>query len=228
MGDYNIDILNYDSHSATAEFVDMLYSHAFLPLINRPTRITQNSATIIDNIFTNNIGESECGHNGILVTDISDHFPIFHIWKHTQIAQSDDTYISSRNYSHVNKLSFQQALSEIDWSEMYVLSDTQSAFSLFYSRFIKLFDKHFPGKKIKLQYNTRKPWLTPALKQSIRIKNKLYRKLITIGSSYYECQYKTYRNKLNSLLKCAEKQYIADLLESNKSNLKKHGISWII
>ena len=150
MGDCNIDILNYDSHSATAEFVDMLYSHAFLPLINRPTRITQNSATIIDNIFTNNIGESECGHNGILVTDISDHFPIFHIWKHTQIAQSDDTYISSRNYPHVNKLSFQQVLSEIDWSEMYGLSDTQSAFSLFYSRFIKLFDKHFPRKKIKL------------------------------------------------------------------------------
>ena len=183
--------------------------------------ITQNSATIIDNIFTNNIGESECGHNGILVTDISDHFPIFHIWKHTQIAQTDDTYISSRNYSHVNKLSFQQALSEIDWSEMYVLSDTQSAFSLFFSRFIKLFDKHFPRKKIKLQYNTRKPWLTPALKQSIRIKNELYRKLFTIGSSYYECQYKMCRNKLNSLLKCAEKQHIADLLESNKSNLKK-------
>ena len=37
--------------------------------------------------------------------------------------------------------------------------------------------------------------------------------LITIGSSYYECQYKMYRNKLNSLLKCAEKQYIADLLQ---------------
>ena len=60
------------------------------------------------------------------------------------------------------------------------------------------------------------PWLPFLL-----IKNKLYRKLITIGSSYYECQYKMYRNKLNSLLKCAEKQYIADLLESNKSNLKK-------
>ena len=103
---------------------------------------------------------------------------------------------------------------------MYVLSDTQSAFSLFYSRFIKLFDKHFPRKKIKPQYNTRKPWLMPALKQSIHIKNKLYRKLITSGSSYYECQYKMDRNKLNSLLKCAEKQYIADLLESNKSNFK--------
>ena len=42
-----------------------------------------------------------------------------------------------------------------------------------------------------------------------------------MGSSYDECQYKMNRNKLNYLLKCAEKQYIADLLESNKSNLKK-------
>ena len=104
---------------------------------------------------------------------------------------------------------------------MYALSDTLSVFSLFYSRFIKLFDKHFPRKKIKLQYNTRKPWITPALKPSICIKNKLYRKLITISSTYYECQYKMYMNKLNALLKYAEKQYIADLLESNKSNLKK-------
>ena len=151
MGDYNINILNYDSHSATVEFVDMLHSSAFLPLINYPTRITQNSATVIDNIFTDNIGEPECGHNGILVTDITDHFPIFHFWKHTQIAQTGDTYISSQNYSHVNKLSFQQALSEIDWSEKYVLSDTQSAFSLFYPRLIKLFDKQLPRKKIKLQ-----------------------------------------------------------------------------
>ena len=30
-----------------------------------------------------------------------------------------------------------------------------------------------------------------------------------------------YRNKLSSLLKNAEKTYYADLLESNKSNLKK-------
>ena len=141
-------------------------------------------------------------------------FQYFILGKKSQIAQTGDTYTRSQNYSNVNKLSFQQDLTEINWSEIYVLPDTQLAFSLFYSRLIKLFDKHFLRKKIKLQYNTPKPWLTPALKQFIRIKNKLYRKLITIGSSYYKCQYKMYRNKLNSLLKCAEKQYIADLLES--------------
>ena len=44
-------------------------------------RITQNSATVIYNIFTNNIGELECGQSGTLVTDINDHFLIFHSGK---------------------------------------------------------------------------------------------------------------------------------------------------
>ena len=55
MGDYNINILNIATHSATADFVDSTYSYGFSPLIKRPTRITRSSATIIDNIFTNNL-----------------------------------------------------------------------------------------------------------------------------------------------------------------------------
>ena len=79
LGDYNLIILNYDTHDTTAEFIDILYSHAILPLINRPTRVTQSSATAIDNIFTNDIDAIENGCHGILVTDINDHFLIFHI-----------------------------------------------------------------------------------------------------------------------------------------------------
>ena len=208
MGDYDIKILTYDTHAATVEFVDMLYSHAFLPLINRPTRITQNSTTIIDNITYPRKTSVECGQNGIFVTEKSDNFPLFHIGKNTQIAQTGDTYISSRNYSHVTKFSFQQAVTEIDWFEMHMLSDTRSAFSLFYSSFITLFDKHFPQQKIKIQYKSRKPWLTPAFIQSIRINNKLYHELIAIGFSYYECQYEMYRNKLQYSSKCAEKDIL--------------------
>ena len=47
MGDYNINILNFATCSATADFVDSMYSYGFFPLINRPTRIKTSSATII-------------------------------------------------------------------------------------------------------------------------------------------------------------------------------------
>ena len=53
MGDYHINLLNYGTHDQTATFIDMLYSYAFVPLINKSTRVT-SSATLIDNIFTNN------------------------------------------------------------------------------------------------------------------------------------------------------------------------------
>ena len=72
MGDYNIDLLNSEKH-------DVLYCNEFLPLISRPTRITSTSATLIDSIFTNNHDDLNCSLNGILVADISDHFPIVHI-----------------------------------------------------------------------------------------------------------------------------------------------------
>ena len=55
LGDYNLDLLKSDSHAMTGEYLDLLSSHSFLPMINRPTRVTANTATIIDNIFTNNV-----------------------------------------------------------------------------------------------------------------------------------------------------------------------------
>ena len=47
----------------------------FFPLITRPTRITSNRATLIDDIFTNNLNNFSV--SGIMFWDISDHLPIF-------------------------------------------------------------------------------------------------------------------------------------------------------
>ena len=46
-------------------------------------------------------------------------------------------------------------------------------------------------------------------------------KYIKIKSAYYECTYKMNSNRLTRPDKIAERKYYADLLESNKSNLKK-------
>ena len=72
MSDFNIDLLKVDSHRPTHDFLELIYSYSLIPTIYKPTRITEFTATIIDNIQTNseNIIKSS-----ILVTDISDHFP---------------------------------------------------------------------------------------------------------------------------------------------------------
>ena len=74
-GDFNIDILKHKVDQGTKSFLDTMYSIGLYPLVDRPTRISNHSFSLIDNIFTN-----VTNHNvtsGILVSDITDHLPIF-------------------------------------------------------------------------------------------------------------------------------------------------------
>ena len=77
MADWNLDLMKHHKHDKTSEFLDVMFSRAFFPLISRPTRITSNTASLIDNTFTNDV--RNCAVSGLLFTDISDHFPIFSI-----------------------------------------------------------------------------------------------------------------------------------------------------
>ena len=79
MGDTNIDLLKTQEHSQTSEFLDLMYSYNMIPVITKPTRVTAHTATLIDNIFTNNFQDTSKHHQGILYNDISDHFPVYHL-----------------------------------------------------------------------------------------------------------------------------------------------------
>ena len=74
-GDLNLDLLKHESHSLTAQFIELLFAFGFL--ITKPTRITAHSGTFIDNIFMNNTTVSS--KSGLIISDISDHLPIFSI-----------------------------------------------------------------------------------------------------------------------------------------------------
>ena len=77
MGDFYIDLLKTESCDISDRFSEQLFTSSFLPLITRPTRITEYTATLMDNIFTNDIEQIESSKNGLIFTDLSDHFPIF-------------------------------------------------------------------------------------------------------------------------------------------------------
>ena len=55
MGDFNIDLLKTDNCDYSNRFCEQIFTSSFFPLINRPTRITQRTATLIDKIFTNDL-----------------------------------------------------------------------------------------------------------------------------------------------------------------------------
>ena len=57
-GDYNIDLLKSESCDFSNRFIEQLFTSSFFrafPLVNKPTRITAHTATLIDNIYTQTI-----------------------------------------------------------------------------------------------------------------------------------------------------------------------------
>ena len=52
-GDFNLDFLHHDIDNKVNDFLNNFYSHDMFPLIDRPTRIVKNSATLLDNIIHN-------------------------------------------------------------------------------------------------------------------------------------------------------------------------------
>ena len=120
-----------------------------------------------------------------------------------------------------NKQAFQSTVSDIDWEALYISGNAQESFSRFHSTLLKLFNKHFPKQAVKQKYKTRKWWLSESLKESIKTKNKLHVKWLKVNTTANEVTYKNYRNKLNHVLKYAERKYFQDIVDKNKHDIKK-------
>ena len=168
-GDFNLNLLNADKHLPISSFVETLFSHSLFPSINKPTRITKTSATLIDNIFVNPI---LCEHvtAGILTNIISDHCPVFVISPFVSKEREKEVYVTKRHFSDRNKEKFRTALASHAWDSCLSENDCQLAFSKFYQQYKKFFDQSFPLKKEKIGYSNRLPWLTESLKFAIRQK----------------------------------------------------------
>ena len=220
IGDTNINVINHSNHKETANYLEMMYSFGLVPVINRPTRITGHSATLIDHIFTNTYTASAL-YQGILLTDITDHFPIFHIAQFETKNTVNDEYIYKRIMSQKNYDSFHLLISQIDWANVTGCNDCQTSFSTFYDIIKRCYDKAFPIQKIKKGYNNRLPWLTDELKQSIKYKNKLYVKAKKHDTVFNKINYNDFKYSLQCQMKQKEKEYYNDMVIKNKSNMKK-------
>ena len=134
MGDFNIDLLKYECCNYSNNFFNQLSSSGYVPLITKPTRITRSTATLIDNIFTNNANKT--GHqSGILLNDISDHLPIFTITEHE--TENSPVILNSGSYKtrKIGKKSlelFAYKIKNCDWqSPLSKINPTESYESFF-------------------------------------------------------------------------------------------------
>ena len=226
LGDFNIDLVKYGSHEGTDSFYDQISSTGFRPLILQPTRVTSSSATLIDNIFINNL---ECfSKGGNLTCSISDHFLQFSQIDIFDKLNDKKTSKFGRNWRLFNKREFEDELRQIEWNEI-INSDngTDKNFSIFFHKVEKLLDEMAPLRKLsKKELGLKKsPWITYGMLTSMRERDQLYKKYSNETDPLLKAitheSYKKLRNKIISLSRASKKQYYANYFTDYHINVKK-------
>ena len=205
-----------------------MHSYGLTPQILQPTRVSGASATIIDNIFSNNYYHSV--FSGNIITDFSDHFSQFVSIPNKKINYKKVNHIK-RDYSNFSEASFRDDVSIQSFNNN--LTDVNDQFKDFYLRLEGCVNRHAPLKKqsakeIKLE---QKPWITQDLRKMIRIRNKLFNRKKRQKYNFNTSRlYNLFRNRVVRECKKAKKEYYNSYFEEHRSDVKKQwdGIRSII
>ena len=214
LGDFNINLPNYNDHQPTNDFLDSLASNSFIPYILHPTRITSHSKTLMDNIFSNFISPEIISGN--ITATTSDHLPQFSFVPNilSNPSTQKSTYYE-RYWSKFKQENFIFDYFDKDWTDLLQIDQQNVNLSMesFLNNINSILGAHAPLKKVnkhKLKFK-RKPWITPALQKSIFNKNNLLKKFITAKDAQvkqrYHKEYKDYRNMLSTILKQSKTNY---------------------
>ena len=223
-GDFNINVLKYNTSKSVKNFVDLIFEYGSLPTINKPTRITRKNSTAIDNIITNSFLNNNL-EAGIIETDISDHFPVILIDNQNYIIESsfknEPKKVFKRSFNQDNLTKFKMKLLDYEWSFLYSFKDADQAYDYFSRIFYKLYNEIFPKKEVLIKKKKSIPWITRGLIKSSKRKQRLYENFLRHKTVKNEKKYKTYRNNFNKVLKFAKRLYVSDLLMKYRNDIKK-------
>ena len=175
-GDDNIDPLKVKTNRHYFSYFDIVVSNGFFPKIKLPTRLSDHSSTLIDNIFTNNIDEA--GSSGILLNSISDHQMIFTYFENVSYITEVPKFIEVERSDDRSMHYFVKELDEMCiYEQLHPALDANPQEN--YDIFIKLVssaqNKHLPKKIVRFNKKKHKnaKWLTNGILKSINTVSKI-------------------------------------------------------
>ena len=221
MGDFNIYLLECERHTDTNNLVSSMVSHYLLPYILHPTRVTDHSATVIENIFSN-VSDFETV-SGNIFNQIADHYSQFLIITKLQVDYKSSTFYQY-NYSNFKQDKFIQDVSKLNWDKLNDASiHVEEKFEIFYDELSSCVSRHAPLTKVsrKTLAFKAKPWVSMRIQNMMLKRDRYLRKFNRSGGRDMEYLYKKFRNKLVSEIRENKIEYHNRYFTFHNSNMKK-------
>ena len=217
VGDFNEDLLDNRVHHLS----DMIAQNGFMQFVDKPTRITPTSATLLDPLIVNN--PNLISFCDVLDPLLSDHCYIkatLH-WtvRYDKAYQKKVWLYDAGNYNELNVY-----LQTMNWRDTI---ENEHDLDIMCEKFTEIINKatsiFVPNKTVTVRPRD-KPWMNSAIRSLMRIRLKAYRKARDSGfnARLWE-KYKNIRNDLIEKIRKSKKDYLnkkAEKLQSTSHNEK--------
>ena len=150
--------MNVLNSTQIKDFLDMFMVNSMYPIIHFSTRITNNTSTLLDNMFTNNLNHM---FTGVLVADISDHLPIFCISQKQVVNKNNQVDFEytfrKRDLCEANIIHFVDKISKVKW--IVPNKNADHGYNCFLQQFLECYNECFSIKDIKSRKTLQKKTL---------------------------------------------------------------------
>ena len=225
LGDTNCDFIGRSSDQLldnNAKHMAGIYElFSFKQLDGEPTRVTLETATLIDHIATT------CARNivktGVHEVSLSDHFLVYCIRKFNGAVEKGHKRIKTRSIKHFKEDEFLSDVSDTCWEHFFQQTDDINKLVDDWSTlFALIIEKHAPLREMRVSEKYC-PWINKDLKSLMRNRDRLKIAALKSKSTVLMDSYRQARNKVNSVNIKLKKQCFSAKISECRGNMKE---SW--
>lgn len=217
-GDINVNMLTMQPNSHLSR---LLVKYNLSSYVNEPTRITPNSSTLIDIIFSNN--DNIVKNVNVTPPICSDHSVINFSIPDSVFKQHTYTkYIME--YANADVVKMNQIINNTDWVSISNQHDVNGFNSVLVDTINNVIEECIPRKKITIRPND-KPWMTNEIRLKIRQRNRIHKKATRTNHPNHWANFRNIRNETISLIRECKSLYI-EKLESSLNDSSISSSSW--
>ena len=210
----------------------VLDAYGYHQLVDFPTRVRQNSLkSCLDLVLTSRwpcvptiTSSAPIGHSDHVTLLGTIQLPSKNTSQSSHSAAVSNTrYVPVWSVEHTDRLN--SAIQRENWTDILQSGDINQAWVCWKAKILSLVNETLPQKRIR---NARRsqPWITPALRQEIKLKHKLFRQYLKSKTPDNWEKFKKQRNAVSSSTRRAKCLYVAALSEDSgdtTSNIQKFG-----
>ena len=214
LGDLNINLINNQKHTPNGikQYQEFGSLKGLKQLITSPTRVTENSSSLLDHVLTN--FTDRVSQSGVVDTGFSDHQLIYCTRKVNRTKFNTRKYIRTRSLKNCTQSLYLENLNEINFPDYSKFKDINDAYSDFIGKVTSVIDQIASMKEIRVK-NSSQDWSDAEIHEEIEKRDKLLAKFKTSRKSTDHENYKKARNKVQCLINDKKKTFVVGKLNEN-------------